>query len=1170
MAEFVPPLNAPLSASFMPPKKLPRRPSGENWIEAMKHPEKHFDDMTPPEIAPTYSKVETPSIPFPESSHLPTHSPPFSRIKIKDSPTKSEETIVEMIEAELSPQSDEPAFFPKPFHNEPTPFLNSRSVTSPSADFSQSSLPEFSAKKTPVPLRPWELVILSNSTDHKGKLARLQDLVAFCSPSEVKQFIKDVLIQFPAQPWNQQYLFFILKMSLLCQTEVFVTTFQANDVELLFSRGVDEDAAGEFLLFYLTFKALHLQNATTNPLCLGFSEATALLNLCMKRNNGRPIFDQREILPSNLRDWLCRIWYDLPSTRIQKPHLIELMLHWINQPVHLIDKEPCFHLLRRELEYLGFEAGYIWLLSSFIDFVDRQQGTAHQHLQFVLFLIPREKLAEIPRRLLNSSGIEPSVALRVWCHFILFTWLPLPLPNYLEVYDSSKTYGTPASPLFDFMAYFLRAFYHFSPSKNKSSQSIKQIRLSLVECALRINAAKASSPLNSQESLQLLVHLVATGPCPVSRIKGAGHVLISLISFYERLHFLYKGSLSIAPKLLEFLGDTVTLLKHLIQYDTQAIRDETKNELWWISSEQNTNRTAEAIQVVQNKLSVDSKLKTTKIQVPVLSNEKEKIVDSKEKNPPVGDEFHTNTKQIAMILSYLKSINLLRLDHPGIGKPEGASSFQLPSKFTTFSSTSPPESPKKTKDRGNEAPTKIEQSIQTEVEVSLPKETKEAIEETPPTPPPPPPPPPALQAVTEEPMVMASVPNFPYAPQLPDAYFNPMENFEAQMFPPYFYPSYPQPEMELPIVQDFTFEEEEVKPPSPKYLSLKFSSVGCQKIHKFHKQTTGLRNLGNTCYMNSILQAFFLTTCFLTNIMHFKMSKPKKNSSVYDNPDKDVMKKLRQLMAHMAITKRSYVNPRAFRSKCKSQFADSNEQQDAVEFAHYLFLALGGQEQELIRMVFGGEIAQKVKCRRCGRVSERKEVIHDMGLFLTSPGISKKKHLDVETLMAESVKKETLEGQNQYKCEKCSKLVDADKWTEIVSPPAHMFVVLNRYSWDLYGEGKKKIATHVEINKKLELLSFHYELYAVVIHRGPTASSGHYYTIGRRSEGKGKWYKFDDSTVTESSYSEINRLSESKNTDDAPYALLYRCSEAPPSPPLYIPDKYYAMSKKDDGSDQRD
>ena len=75
-----------------------------------------------------------------------------------------------------------------------------------------------------------------------------------------------------------------------------------------------------------------------------------------------------------------------------------------------------------------------------------------------------------------------------------------------------------------------------------------------------------------------------------------------------------------------------------------------------------------------------------------------------------------------------------------------------------------------------------------------------------------------------------------------------------------------------------------------------------------------------------------------------------------------------------------------------------------------------------------------------------------------------------------------------------------------------------------------------------------YGLYAVVVHRGQSATAGHYYAFGRRSGAAGlhkadcaaaPWAKFNDAHVSAATWAEIQRTVSASVADSA-YLLFYR------------------------------
>ena len=98
------------------------------------------------------------------------------------------------------------------------------------------------------------------------------------------------------------------------------------------------------------------------------------------------------------------------------------------------------------------------------------------------------------------------------------------------------------------------------------------------------------------------------------------------------------------------------------------------------------------------------------------------------------------------------------------------------------------------------------------------------------------------------------------------------------------------------------------------------------------------------------------------------------------------------------------------------------------------------------------------------------------------PNKTDRKKLSVQKLFIDYTSKEELSGDNAYSCDKCGKKQKATKWVEILSPPAHLFLCLNRFSWDLSTGQRNKEKTPVPIDKTVTVCGFVYDLYAAIIH----------------------------------------------------------------------------------------
>ena len=196
----------------------------------------------------------------------------------------------------------------------------------------------------------------------------------------------------------------------------------------------------------------------------------------------------------------------------------------------------------------------------------------------------------------------------------------------------------------------------------------------------------------------------------------------------------------------------------------------------------------------------------------------------------------------------------------------------------------------------------------------------------------------------------------------------------------------------------------------------------------------------------------------------------------------------------------------------------------------------------LVKSVFTVELLHRTQCSNCGKISERTESVVDLGLSVPKVSEASGRSVTVQGLLDEYQRPVSMDGHNKYECESITcrgTRQDAKRWTEVARAPAHLFLVMNRFSFSI--EKSEYVKGHTIVGSSggkeltgteaLRLRDLTYELYAAVVHevwmyffefmyyyvKGGTAMKGHYVAVGRRSEGgvSSSWVKYDDSTVTE-------------------------------------------------------
>jgi len=134
----------------------------------------------------------------------------------------------------------------------------------------------------------------------------------------------------------------------------------------------------------------------------------------------------------------------------------------------------------------------------------------------------------------------------------------------------------------------------------------------------------------------------------------------------------------------------------------------------------------------------------------------------------------------------------------------------------------------------------------------------------------------------------------------------------------------------------------------------------------------GLRNLSNTCYLNSLLAQLFMNVDFRQFMCR---------ADTENIPSKELLFETQKLFAFMQATKKRCVDPESFVSLLRNvdkKPIDVNVQMDVEESYNMLFdnwerqfSTAEGQRQ--LRSFYRGRLVQQVCSKECEHVSERTE-----------------------------------------------------------------------------------------------------------------------------------------------------------------------------------------------------
>uniref|UniRef100_T1IK79 Ubiquitin carboxyl-terminal hydrolase n=1 Tax=Strigamia maritima TaxID=126957 RepID=T1IK79_STRMM len=334
-------------------------------------------------------------------------------------------------------------------------------------------------------------------------------------------------------------------------------------------------------------------------------------------------------------------------------------------------------------------------------------------------------------------------------------------------------------------------------------------------------------------------------------------------------------------------------------------------------------------------------------------------------------------------------------------------------------------------------------------------------------------------------------------------------------------------------------------------------------------RVVGLRNLGNTCFMNAVLQS-------LSNIQQFccyfkqlpaldnKMAKngrssvylAKKNNKEKEKDKDDILiaEELRKTLIALWQGNKSAISPESLFSvvwKIVPRFR-GYQQQDAHEFLRYVLDRLHVEllnilpfphssspfigpvgKSTIVSFIFGGMLQNEVKCLSCGTESKKHDPFLDLSLDIPYQFQIKNSKDDagattskLSDCLQSFTELEELADTELYYCSNCKKKQKSTKKFWIRRLPNVLCLHLKRFRWSNYY--RTKLDNYVEFPvrglnmTKFILTNMHetrgsctgsnlYDLAAVIVHHGSGAGSGHYTAYATHES---RWYHFNDSTVT--------------------------------------------------------
>lgn len=286
----------------------------------------------------------------------------------------------------------------------------------------------------------------------------------------------------------------------------------------------------------------------------------------------------------------------------------------------------------------------------------------------------------------------------------------------------------------------------------------------------------------------------------------------------------------------------------------------------------------------------------------------------------------------------------------------------------------------------------------------------------------------------------------------------------------------------------------------------------------------GLRNLSNTCYLNSLFSQLFMNVRFREFIIGINIA---------NESEQKLICELANVFANMQSSYEKYVSPEeAVESiiQYTGEQIDVTVQMDVDEFFNLLFDRLEAQikdadAREVFKSIYGGQLVQQIKSQECEHISERLEPFSAVQIEIKGKS-------GLEEGLAAYVEGEVLQGENKYSCTGCGRHVNAVKRACLKEVPDNLIFNLKRFDYDIMTGMRCKVNDEFQFPDKIDMMPYTmdalsnpdhklppdlFELVGVIIHSG-TAETGHYYSYIRQRPSilpnEDSWVQFNDQDVS--------------------------------------------------------